>query len=275
MESGYVQLDATPLDLLDPQRPGAAREGCGWAYRALDGPVFFEFALGKSGDAPGTRLKHYRGKLQTDGASNFGGATENEGVVHLLCWAHARRYFHKALKAGEKDAESYLEDMRRLFRIEALARHFEVSSDKLQEARERFSVPLAEKLFERARQWREDCPLVKTRMGKAVEYFLKRREELLECFRHPGSRIDNNLVENAIRPLKLGLKNYLFIGHPDAGDSFACLYTLVENCRLAEANPEEYLADLIERMPDHPVSKIDDFIPQNWMKIRNSKNEDR
>lgn len=111
------------------------------------------------------------------------------------------------------------------------------------------------------------------RSAKNRHYFLKRKEQLLECFRQPGSRIDNNLVENALRPLKLGLKNYLFVGHPDASSTFACLYTLVENCRPAGANPEEYLTDVIERLLDHPSSRLEEFIPQNWVELRKSKND--
>ena len=275
LDSGYVQLDATPVKVLDPARPGASREACAWAYRALDGPVFFEFALSKSGDTPGKRLKDYQGILQTDGASNFGKAPQKKGVVHLLCWAHARRYFDKACKAGEKAAEPFMEGMRGLFRLEKLMRIPQLDTRKSQAARRNYSLPEAEKLFAAALLWRESSPMRKTAMGRAVDYFLNRKEELLECFRQPGSRIDNNLVENAIRPLKLGLKNYLFVGHPDAGSTFACLYTLVENCRLAGANPEEYLADVIERLLDHPSSRLEEFIPQNWVELRKSKNGDR
>ncbi len=275
LDSAYVQLDATPVKVLDPNRPGAAREACGWAYRSLSGLVFFEFALSKSGETPKERLKNYKGLLQTDGASNFGGAPGKEGVVHLLCWAHARRYFDKASKAGEKAADPFMESMRRIFRLEKLIRIHKVSTDKSQKARESYSIKEAEKLFAAALLWREQSPMRKTAMGRAVDYFLKRKKELLECFRHPGSRIDNNLVENAIRPLKLGLKNYLFVGHPDAGSTFACLYTLIENCRLAGANPEEYLADVIERMLDYPSSKLEDFIPQNWVELKRSKNADQ
>ena len=275
LESGYVQLDATPVKLLDPARPGAAREACTWAYRALDRPVFFEFAMGKSGETPKSRLEDYEGILQTDGASNFGGTTEKERVVHLLCWAHARRYFHKAFQAGEKRAEAYLDGIGRIYRLEKLCGIHKLDSSGKQKLRERIALPLARKLFAQVKLWRESSPMRKTAMGRAADYFLKREKELLECLLQPGSRIDNNLVENAIRPLKLGLKNYLFIGHPDAGSSFACLYTLVENCRLAGANPEEYLADLIERLLDHPMRRLEEFIPQNWVKLRKSKNDDQ
>lgn len=272
LASGYVQLDATPARILDPQRPGAAREACAWAYRALDGPVFFEFAMGKSGKVPKARLERYQGILQTDGASNFGGATEKPGVVHLQCWAHARRYFVKAQKAHEKDAAAYVQEMDRLFRLERICSRHNMDTCRRQRLRERFSIPRAERLFEAAGKWRENCPMRKTAMGRAVDYLLARQDDLMECLRRPGSRIDNNLVENAIRPLKLGLKNYLFIGHPSAGSTFACMYTLVENCRLAGANPEEYFADLIERLLDYPASKLADFIPQNWVKLQKSKN---
>jgi transposase len=271
LKSEYIQVDATPIEVADPARPGRTHQACIWAYRALDGPVYFEFALGKSGTAPGATLANYRGIIQTDGANNFGGVTQNEGVTHLGCWAHARRYFFQADQSGEADAAPWMEAINKLFRRERLLRHFKVSNENTITFRKRHSLPIVDRLCAMARQHLVDQPLLKkTKLCKAASYLLGQEKVLRACFEHAPTRIDNNLVENAIRPLKLGENNWLFIGHPNAGPRAAALFTLMQNCRLAGLNPEEYLTDMFTRMPDYPAKHIADFLPQNWLKSKNA-----
>jgi transposase len=271
LKRGYIQVDATPIEVNDPERPGKTREACIWAYRALDGPVYFEFALSKNGTTPGATLRDFTGTIQTDGANNFGGVTEKEGVTHLGCWVHGRRYFFKADQAGETEAGAYVETIDKLFRIERLARHFKLGDENTITFRKRHSLPIVDRLVAMARQHLADRPLLKkTRLCKAVSYLLGQEKPLRACFAVAPSRIDNNLVENAIRPLKLGENNWLFIGNPKAGPRAAALFTLMQNCRLAGLNPEEYLTDLFTRMPASPAKKIADFLPQNWLKSKNT-----
>jgi transposase len=262
--SGYIQLDPTPIPLLSKQKPGSVKQACMWTYRALDGPVYFEFSETKSGKTPAHTLKNYQGILQTDGANNFGGVPQQPGVVHMNCWAHLRRYFLQAELAGEKAATPYLEDIDKLFRIERLARHFKLRSDKLGKLRERHSIPMVDTIFERARAYIVDERMIKTPLPKAVLYTLPREKTLRECFGHAPSRIDNNLAENSLRPLKLGARNWLFVGHANAGPRAAAMFTLVENCRLAGINPEAYFIDVLARVDDHLASRIDELTPHNW-----------
>ena len=212
--------------------------------------------------------------LQTDGASNFGGATEKPGVVHLQCWAHTRRYFVKTERNGEKDAAGFVRAIDALSRLETIFHIHKLGTTRTQRQRGRVSIPRAGRVFELARKWREGSPMRKTAMGRAAGYLLAREKGLMECLLRPGSRIDNNLVENAIRPLKLGLKNYLFIGATPApaAPSPACTRSW-RTAASPEPTPRDSLADLIERLLDHPLSKLADFIPQNWMKLGNSKYE--
>jgi hypothetical protein len=140
--SGYIHLDATPIDLVDPGRPGAVRESTLWAYRATDGPVWFDFQLHKSPTSPAKALEKYRGRLQTDGASGLADIGEADGrVTHLGCFSHARRYLVKAVDAGELVARPYLRSINHLFRIERLARHFKLKLDNHTELRRRHSRP--------------------------------------------------------------------------------------------------------------------------------------
>lgn len=269
LAGGYLMMDPTPVPLISKKKTGSTKEATFWTYRALDGPVFFEFADGKQGTTPAKTLQNYQGRLQTDGANNFGGVPSRPGVIHLNCWAHVRRYFVKAADAGETEANGYLDQIDRLFHIERLARRFKLKPENVQKLRARHSEPLLDSLFARAKACAREELLLKTPMPVAVTYTLKREEELRECFRHAPSRIDNNLAENALRPIKLGAKNWLFIGHENAGPRAAMMFTFVQNCRLAGANPEAYFADVLRRVDDHPASRIDELIPQNWIKSKN------
>lgn len=270
LASGYIQLDPTPIPLLSDQKRGSTKEACMWTYRALDGPLFFEFSENKCGETPAHTLRHYQGILQTDGATNFGGVPARPEVTHLNCWAHVRRYFVKAEEAGESLATAYFEDIRKLYRIERLARYFHVAPHKLLLLRQRRSLPRVDAFFARARAYIVDERLVKTPMPKAVLYSLARETELRACFLHAPSRIDNNLAENALRPLKLGAKNWLFIGHANAGPRAAAMFTLVENCRMAGVNPEAYFIDVLARIDDHPASRIAELTPRNWALSKNA-----
>ena len=262
---GYIQLDPTPIPMISDKKSGSTRQACMWTYRALDGPGFFEFNQTKIGATPARTLDKYMGLLQTDGATNFGGLPDKPAITHLACWAHSRRYFVTAAESGEACADAYLDRIDRLFYLERLARRWKIKPETLQRLRGRHSHKLIEELFKMARDYVAEELLLKTPMPKAVKYLLGHEGSLRECFKHAPSRIDNNLAENALRPLKLGAKNWLFIGHPDAGPRAAIMFTLVENCRQAKINPEAYFADVLARIDDHPNSRIEELIPQNWV----------
>lgn len=266
--SGYLQLDATPIDLCDPSRPGAVRESTLWAYRAIDGPVWFDFQLSKSPQRPAQLLQNYRGLLQTDGAAALDAIGRADArVTHLGCWSHARRYFVKAVDAGERDAEPYLRAINQLFRLDRLARHFKLTLENRAQLRQRYSQPIAGRLFVDALAAAPLAP-PRTRLGQALGYLLGQKPSLLRCLAELRARLDNNLVEQAIRPLKLGAKNWLQIGHPKAGPRLANLFTLVENCRLIGVDPEAFLVDIITRLPDHPMKRIAELLPRAWQIAR-------
>lgn len=154
-----------------------------------------------------------------------------------------------------------------LFRLERLARHFKLSEENRAKLRQRFSQPTADRLFADALAAAPLAP-PKTRLGQALGYLLGQKPSLWRCLSEPRARIENNLVEQAIRPLKIGAKNWGQIGHPKAGPRLANLFTLVENCRLAGADPEAYLVEIIARLPDHPMKRIAELLPHAWKAAR-------
>lgn len=271
LASGYIMMDPTPVPLKTDQKKGSTKEAAMWTYRALDGPVFFEFATSKSGETPEETLKQYQGILHTDGASNFGGVPSQEGVTALNCWAHLRRYYLRAAEAGEPEANAYLDRIDQLFYIERLMRRFPLQASDVLELRKRHSLPLVDALFEAAIAAANEGPLLKTQktpFSKAVKYTIKRTKELRECFLHAPSRIDTNPAENALRPIKLGAKNWLFIGHSNAGARTAQMFTLIENCRMLGINPEAYLIDVLTRIDEHPDRRINELTPHGWNQLQ-------
>jgi transposase len=286
LASGYVHLDATPIDVCDPARPGAARSATVWAYRARspdparDGLVWFDYRATKSPVEPGAVLREarYRGVIQTDGAAGLDALAPPEHITHLGCWAHARRYVTAALEAQDARAAPYLTAIDRLFRIDARARTIQrtLTADDPRRAdlstrfatwRERFSLPVMQGLFVRAATELVALP-PKTPLAVALGYLLGQRAPLTRCVITPGSSLDNNPVENAIRPLKLGMRNWLFIGHPDAGPRLANLFTLLENCRQASVEPEAYLIALVTALGRGARPALDDWLPRAWQRRR-------
>jgi hypothetical protein len=173
--------------------------------------------------------------VQTDGAAGLDALAPPEHITHLGCWAHARRYVVEAVETGDARARPYLAAIDRLFRLDARASHVtdHVPIDDPRRARvrervrtwrERFSVPLMRALFTQATQDVVSLP-PKTALATALGYLLGQRAPLERCVTTAEASLDNNPVENAMRPLKLGARNWLFIGHPDAGPRLANLFT--------------------------------------------------
>ena len=266
---GYVHLDATPIPLLDPARPGAAREATLWAYRGSTGSVWFDFQTSKSPQHPDRVLRQvdYRGLLQVDGASGLGSIGPPGQVITLGCHAHLRRYFFQAVQGGERPAEPYLREINRLFRLERLARHFRLKEENRGTLRQRYSVPRFDALVQQAAADQVSTP-PKSLCGAALHYLLAQQEPLRRCLTEVKAGLSNNPVENAIRPLKLGAKNWLQIGHPKAGPRLANLFTVVENCRQAGIDPEAYLIDVIARLPAYPAARLADWLPRTWAQAR-------
>ncbi len=167
-------------------------------------------------------------------------------------------------------AAAFLDIIDRLFRRERLIRRLRLSPDATLRLRARFSLPQVDALFELARQYAASEPMVKLPLPKAVAYLLARTGPLRECFLHAPSRIDNNLAENSLRPIKLGANNWLFIGSPNAGHRTAVMFTLVENCRICGVNPEAYFIDVLARIDDHPHQRIAELTPHRWSLSKNA-----
>jgi transposase len=263
LESEVVQVDETPMSYLNPGH-GKTSRGYLWTY--LDpqsGTVCYDWQLGRGHDClldflghdPSTGTILYQGLLQCDGYSAYQALVARfEGIRLGACLAHIRRKFHEALEQASEVVMPILDDIQKLYRIEHWLRNDIPTADCRWLVRQMNSKPLVESLKQKIDAERA-THLPHSKLGEAVNYALGQWQEFA-CYLEDGRiEIDNNLVENAIRPAKLGLKNYLFFGSAEAGVHNALLYTLVANCRVNDLDPEIYLAEAIRRMTVDPTEE--------------------
>lgn len=268
----YLQVDETPTRYLDPDVKGKSQLGYFWVYLDPGGEVLFQWSTGRAHDAPREFLGGYKGILQVDGYSAYQALVRaREGDICLAhCWAHARREIKEAAAGSSRTAAWLLSQIQAMYRIEARLRDAKAGPRLRQAVRSSETRMILERLFKALVGLRRR-ELPGNAMAKALDYCLERREGLSRFLDDGRIEIDSNLVENAIRPCALGRRNWLFIGHPGAGDRAAILYSLMASCRLHGLNPFEYLRDLLTRLPNARITQIEQFTPFAWAKRRKSE----
>jgi hypothetical protein len=182
------------------------------------------------------------------------------------CWAHARRGFHEAL-AETRLAAWFVRQIGLLYAVEKELREQKAGPDLRQAMRVWQSQPVLNRLHQAMELIRRKT-LPQGLLGQAIDYALKRWDALNRFVEDGTLEIDNNLIENAIRPSALGKRNWMFIGHPEAGDRSAVIYTLLGSCRRQGINPFDYLKDLFTRLPAAKITQIKEFMPAAWGKAR-------
>jgi len=264
----YLQADETPIRYLDPDVKGKSQQGYLWAYSRPGGDVLFEWQVSRSREGPEKFLKTFRGKLQTDGYYAYESlAKERDGDLILIgCWAHTRRGFHEAL-AESKLAAWFVRQIRHLYAVEKELRQKKAGPQLRAAMRSWQSRPVLQRL-RRAMELIRRRTLPQGLLGQAIDYALKRWEALTRFVDDGVLEIDTNLIENSIRPSALGKRNWLFVGHPEAGERSAVIYTLLGSCRRHGINPFEYLNDLFTRLPAAKITQIREFTPAAWAKAK-------
>ncbi len=271
-QSGYVLGDETPIRVLDPTRPGAAREAWLWTFLAPGKKsVVFDFQTTRSHEPALGFLREYAGIFQTDGYAGYIKALrllpeeKRARIIHANCMAHCRRPLVEALEAGDDRAAPFLAYLGALYRIEAELR--EASPEDRALARgTRSTAWLVPMHLALTRAAADPTILPHSALAKAVHYALARWPELTR-FAAPGHghmHIDSNAVENCIRPSAVGKKNFLFVGHPDAGWRSAVLYSILGTCKLQGVNPWHYLTWALPRLAAATNHTAGEFTPQRF-----------
>jgi len=263
LRGNYLQADETPIRYLDPDVKGKSQQGYLWTYSRPGSDVLFEWRVSRSREGPQEFLKNFRGKLQTDGYSAYESlAKERDDLTLIGCWAHTRRGFHEALSES-KLAAWFVRQIGLLYAVEKELREKQAGPQLRAAIRTWQSRPILQRL-RRAMELVRGRTLPQGLLGQAIDYTLKRWEALMRFVDDGVLEIDNNLIENSIRPSAIGKKNWLFIGHPEAGDRSAVIYTLLGSCRRHGVNPYDYLKDLFTRLPATKITQIKQFTPVMW-----------
>jgi len=264
LKAGQVlHADETPVQQLDPGK-GKTKRAYLWAYRSNDldgGPpiVVFDYQTSRSGAHARDFLQDWRGHLMVD---DYGGYKElfRQGVTELACLAHARRKFfelHSAM-ANHPVAEEALRRIGELYAIEAVARDDDVPARKLR--RQQDAVPKLRALHDWLISQRQKAA-PGGGLARAIDYSLKRWSALARYAETGHLPIDNNPCENAIRPICLGKKNWLFTGSERAGQRAAAIQSLLATAKLNGLEPLAWLRDTLEKLPAWPNSRIDELLP--------------
>ena len=241
---------------------GGTHLGYHWVYHGPKAKlVAFNYQPSRSREGPAEFLDPFKGYLQTDGYVAYDELGNTEGIILLACMAHVRRYFEKALQNDRTRAEHALGVIQSLYEIERQGR--EDPEMDLLALREKEALPILKEW----KGWLDKQQiqlLPKSTTGKAVNYTLNLWNRLIRYTQDAKLHIDNNLIENTIRPLAIGRKNYLFAGSHDAAQRAAMFYSFFATCKLHEVNPYLWLKDVLERILETPVNKVDRLLPHKW-----------
>jgi transposase len=272
LQSDYIQIDESTIPVINNEKHRAIKAYL-WVVRAvMKNLVFFHYDKGSRAQKVVIELLHnYKGAVQTDGYDAYSIYENKKGVLLLSCWAHARRKFNEALKEDKAGAEYALEQIGLLYGVESMADDQDLDYQQRAELRSRLAYPIL-RGFEKWIVIYMPKALPKGRMSQALTYTYSLFHRLSRYHLDGRYRIDNNLVENTIRPLALGRKNYMFCGNHDAAENAAIMYSLLGSCIASDINPREWLTDVLTRIPYYNIDyslDLAELLPHNWKSARN------
>lgn len=267
----YIQVDESTLPVIDNEKHRAVK-GYMWCTRAVeDNLVVLHYDMGsRSYDTARKLLRGYRGTIQTDGYDAYDQFEADPHIQVIGCWAHARRKWSDALDEDKRTASEALAYINKLYHIENEAKEAGLTGDALKEKRQKESYPvilqLEKWMYETATKTSQN-----SRVGKAIKYTLPLMPRLGRYVNDGRFCIDNNLIENAIRPLALGRKDFLFCGNHDAAVRAAIVYSLVDTCKAVGKDPREWMEDVLVRIPGNENNReaLRNLLPDKWAKMSN------
>jgi hypothetical protein len=270
MAGGKLHADDTPVPVLAPG-DGKTKTGRLWTYVRDDRPagdatpaaVWFAYSPDRKGEHPRAHLGNFIGTLQADGYAGFDAVYEAGSIQEAACWAHVRRKFYDLHVAHRSPvAAEAIERIAALYAIEKEIRGH--PAEQRREVRETRARPLLDSL----KRWLEE------KLGKlsrksdtalALRYALGRWNALVRYVDDGRIEIDNNAAERALRTVALGRKNYLFAGSDAGGERAAAIYSLIGTAKLNGLDPEFYLRNVLSRIADHPINRIEQLLPWNFV----------
>lgn len=203
----------------------------------------------------------YRGYVHADAYSGYDELFRRDGVIEVACWVHTRRHFDEAVSSRKIEATEIMARIGQLYLIEKECA--ELKPEQRAQVRQERSRPTLDQLFKRIEELKAQT-IPSEPLRKAVDYALKQRQALSRYLEDGRLKPDNNIAENAIRPLALGRKNWLFAASERGAKATALFLGLIQSCKACRVNPWEYLDDLLRRLMSHPINRLRELLPDRW-----------
>jgi transposase len=283
---GLIYNDDTTVELLqaDERKSGSKRIRTARMWVSCAGPrdgpwTVFDFTVTREAEGPKRFFKDYIGKIVCDAYSGYGSLAEagmpdeqsrkeSKRIVLYGCWAHVRRYYFNAYKGGDrKNGAEFVALIKLLYDVEEAIKDKgkEVSHEEILALRQQKSRPILDIIKQKIDELLPVTP-PKSLLGKALNYTSNYWDRLTRYVGDPQAGIDNNPAENAIRPIAIGRKNWLFIGSRESGEAAANIMSIICTCKRAGVEPYAYLLDVIRRLPSMKTSELYSLLPTNWVK---------
>jgi transposase len=268
LAGSYLQADETTVPVQTHDRRGQNHQAYLWQYGKPGGQTVFDFCMSRGRDGPKKFLGKWEGILQTDGYSAYQDISGPK-LVHIGCWAHARRKFVDAVKVNHDDADAVkmVTRMDALFLIEREARERGMSAAERLGLRQQHAAEWLDHIRDACLKLAMEA-LPQSGLGQAVQYTLNMWEKLRRCFDYGEVEISNNLAENSMRGVALGRKNWLHVGSVQAGPKVAAILSVVESCRRLRIPVKEYLAAVLPGMSKRILSEVAQLTPVRWSTAR-------
>jgi transposase len=264
LKTTYLQADETVIPVQMHDKRGADHQAYLWQYGKPGGETVFDFQMGRGREGPKKFLGQWEGILQTDGYQAYNGVG-GPNLVHVGCWAHARRKYVDAVKVNPNDGEAVkmVTRMDALFLVDREARKQRMSAEERQALRREHAEPWLQEIHQACLAL-IDKALPKSALGQAVGYTLNMWEKLKRCLEYAEVELSNNLAENSMRPVALGRKNWLHVGNKSAGPKVAAILTAIESCRRLNILATEYLLAVLPGINARKMSEIAELTPAKW-----------
>jgi transposase len=266
LSSKVVGTDDTPVKVLDRSLP-QTRKGRIWPYVGdQDHPaIIYDYTPTRERAGPEEFLKNFRGHLQADAYVVYDSFFTDpaRGMVEVGCWAHARRHFHNALEKDPARMGGVLAMIAHLYEVEKMARQNGLHGEELRQAREQGARPMLNQLHGYLLAIREQV-LPKSEAGQAINYTLKNWAALTRYCSDGNLSIDNNATERSLRSFAVGRNNWTFFGSDNGGKTAAVLRSFISSCELAKADPFAWFKDVLGRIAEHPIKRLEELLPHRW-----------
>ena len=257
--SNYIQVDESPIKVLESEKKKQTHQGYMWVYHSpQDKTIVFNYRKGRGMQGPKEFLEDYEGYLQCDGYTVYDKLGIKANINLVGCLTHARRYFYEAIDNDNEKADYAMRIFTKIYNLERDWKTEQV--DVIYNNRQAQIKPLLKQL----KDWCDEqvnIVLPKSKIGKAVRYYINQYHKLTAVTHEDFLEIDNNLIENKIRPLALGRKNYLFAGSHNSAQKIAIMYSLFASCKAKDINPHVLLNETFLKLTDPDFSDFDSLTP--------------